>query len=246
VRMMTPAPALPAEATFIMSDEQQHDKRFRPQMLFEGPLLLITPLIWIAYIASSFAMVFILNWTPIILEALGYSRAQSAMTATWMTVMGVVAALILMRFTDMKGAIAITVMPALGALFLVLTGTLDVGPTAFLILVATIGFFLAGGHFGMHSISGVFYPSSYRANGAGWATSIAKLGSITGPLVGGWLLTTTLPVKSLYVVLAICPLIFAISIFAVGRLHNDLKRKSVPPKATTGTAMQASAAGTSR
>ncbi len=217
---LIPDTKIPQHAGFIMSDEQEAQSRFRPSLLFQGYFLTITPLIWIAYIASSFAMFFMLNWTPTIFEALGYTRAESAMTATWMTVMGVFAALLLMRFTDTKGAIAITVMPAMGALLLLVVGTVNVGANTFVLLVILIGFFLGGGHFGMHSISGIFYPSGFRANGAGWATSIAKVGSITGPLVAGWLLSTTLPIKNLYAFLALCPLVFFVSIFGVGKLHR--------------------------
>ena len=66
-----------------------------------------------------------------------------------------------------------------------------------------IGGFLIGGHFGMHSICGIFYPSAYRANGAGWATSVAKIGSIAGPAVGGLVVGTSLPVRNIYAVLAV-------------------------------------------
>ena len=58
----------------------------------------------------------------------------------------------------------------------------------------------------------IFYPSAYRANGAGWATSVAKIGSIAGP-VGGWVLGTSLPVRNIYAVLAICPAVFAFASF---------------------------------
>jgi len=88
--------------------------------------------------------------------------------------------------------------------------------------VAVIGGFLIGGHFGMHSISGIFYPTAYRGNGASWATSIAKIGSIAGPIVGGWVLATSLPVKHIFALLAIFPAIFAVCIYAVGRKHSRM------------------------
>jgi AAHS family 4-hydroxybenzoate transporter-like MFS transporter len=74
----------------------------------------------------------------------------------------------------------------------------------------------------MHSICGLFYPSSYRANGTAWATSVAKIGSVTGPLVGGWVLSTNLPVRHIFAVLAVCPAIFAVCIYLVGRMHTRM------------------------
>jgi MFS transporter, AAHS family, 4-hydroxybenzoate transporter len=82
--------------------------------------------------------------------------------------------------------------------------------------------FLIGGHFGLHSIAGIFYPSAYRANGAGWATSIAKVGSVAGPILGGIVLSTSLPVRDIFAVLAVCPAVLAVCIYIVGRMHRRI------------------------
>jgi AAHS family 4-hydroxybenzoate transporter-like MFS transporter len=93
----------------------------------------------------------------------------------------------------------------------------------------------------MHSICGLFYPSSYRANGAGWATSVAKIGSIGGPMVGGWVLATSLPVRHIFAVLAVCPAVFAICIYAVGRMHSRiLGREALVAPAVAGVESTAS------
>jgi MFS transporter, AAHS family, 4-hydroxybenzoate transporter len=92
----------------------------------------------------------------------------------------------------------------------------------FQVLNAFIGFFLIGGHFGVLSVCGVFYPSAFRGNGTGWASSMSKIGSVAGPLVGGYVLSTHLPVRYVFAVLAICPAIFASCIFAVGRIHSRI------------------------
>src|SRR5690606_37485172 len=116
----------------------------------------------------------------------------------------------LMRFTDRYGAIAITVMPAISCALLLIAGLVDMSQSAFFVLAVSIGGFLIGGHFGIISVAGVFYPTAYRGNGLGWAASIAKIGSITGPLVGGWVLATSLPVRHIYAALAVCPVVFAL------------------------------------
>jgi hypothetical protein len=49
-------------------------------------------------------------------------------------------------------------------------------------------------------------------------------------LVGGYVLSTHLPVRYVFAVLAICPAIFATCIFAVGRIHSRiLGRESAAP-----------------
>jgi AAHS family 4-hydroxybenzoate transporter-like MFS transporter len=222
LRRVAPGETLPARAQFVVGDEPGHAKNFKPSLLFQGELRRITPLIWIAYIASSFAVFFIVNWTPLVFEALGFTRNQAANSSALLSLMGALGGVLLMRFTDKRGAIAITVMPVTCTLLLLFAGLAAVGQSAFLALNALIGLFLIGGHFGMHSICGLFYPSAYRGNGAGWATSVAKIGSVTGPMVGGWVLATALPVRNIYAVLAVCPLIFAVCIYAIGRMHSRM------------------------
>jgi MFS transporter, AAHS family, 4-hydroxybenzoate transporter len=222
LRRVAPGQTFPANANFVVGDEIGHSKDFKPSLLFKGELRTITPLIWTAYIASSFAVFFIVNWTPLVFEALHFARAQAATAATMNSIMGALGGILLMRFTDAKGAIAITTMPVVTCVLLLIAGFATMGQGAFLFLNALIGGFLIGGHFGMHSISGIFYPTAYRGNGASWSTSIAKIGSIGGPMVGGWVLATSLPVKHIFALLAIFPAIFAVCIYAIGRRHTRM------------------------
>jgi AAHS family 4-hydroxybenzoate transporter-like MFS transporter len=227
LRRIAPGESFPAGANFIVGDEAGHKKNFKPSLLFKGDLRTITPLIWIAYIASSFAVFFMVNWTPLVFEALQYSRVQAATTATVNSIMGAIGGILLMRFTDAKGAVAITTMPVVAFVLLLVAGFATMGQGTFLFLNALIGGFLIGGHFGMHSISGIFYPTAYRGNGASWATSIAKVGSIGGPMVGGWVLSTHLPAKNIFALLAIFPAIFAVCIYVVGRTHTRMLGKEI-------------------
>ncbi len=223
VRRIAPDRFIPANAAFIVSDEKQLNKDFKPSLLFKGELRWITPLIWLGYIASSLAVFFIVNWTPVVFEALKYSRKEAATAASLYSAMGAVGGLILMRFTDKRGAIAITIMPVMTVLLLLTATFVGMGRHVNSWCWSAItGGFLIGGHFGMHSICGIFYPSAYRANGAGWATSIAKIGSVAGPILGGIILSTSLPVRDIFAVLAVCPAVLAICIYIVGRMHRRI------------------------
>jgi MFS transporter, AAHS family, 4-hydroxybenzoate transporter len=222
VRRIAPDQAITAGAAFVVSDEAMHAKDFRPALLFLGELRWITPLVWVGYIASSLAVFFMVNWTPLVFEALKYSRTEAATVASLFSIMGAAGGLLLMRFTDQRGAIAITVMPVATMILLLVASFAGLGHRPFMVLSALIGGFLIGGHFGLHSICGIFYPSAYRANGAGWATSVAKIGSVAGPILGGIILSTSLPVRYIFAVLAVCPAVFAICIYAVGRMHSRI------------------------
>jgi MFS transporter, AAHS family, 4-hydroxybenzoate transporter len=239
LRQVAPAEPVPENAVFVVSDEAGVARDFRLGLLFKDELRWITPLLWLAYIFSSMAVFFLATWTPLVLEALSFSRPMAAKTASAVALAGALGGLALMRFTDRRGAIAITIMPLLAVPVLLLAGLGDLGPGAFLAATVLTGFFVIGGHFGLHSIAGLFYPSTYRGNGAGWAISIAKIGSIAGPWIAGWLLSTTLPVRAIFAVMAVCPAVFVVAIVGVGRLHAGMLRRealSAQPAIAPGAA----------
>jgi AAHS family 4-hydroxybenzoate transporter-like MFS transporter len=225
LRRLSPGLALPPNPRFVVSDEEGSDKTFKVKALFKDELRTITPLLWIAYIFSSMTAFFLATWTPLVFEALGFSRSTAALAATVNSAFGAIGGLTLMRFTDRFGAIAITVMPLLAIPLLLVTGFVDFGGTAFLVASAFITLFLIGGHFGLHSIAGIFYPSAFRGNGAGWATSVAKIGSIAGPYIAGLILATSLPVRQIFAVLAICPAVFVVCIMIIGIMHRRIMRR---------------------
>jgi MFS transporter, AAHS family, 4-hydroxybenzoate transporter len=232
---LAPERAIRADDGFVLSDEIRADK-FTLPLLFQNDLRWITPILWTAYIASSIAVFFRLSWEPSVFQALGFTRSTAALASSANSIGGAIGGLLLMRFTDTRGAIAVSILPVLAVPTLLVMGLTRVGGNAFLILSFFNTMFVVGAHFGIHSIAGIFYPSSYRANGAGWATSIAKIGSILGPLLGGVALSSGLPVKNMYAFLAVCPLAVGIGIFIVGKiqqrgLHKNFSRRlAEPPK----------------
>ena len=218
-RRLAPSRSIRASDGFVLSDEIRPGK-FALSLLFQNELCWITPILWTAYIASSIAVFFRVSWEPSVFQALGFSRSTAALASSANSIGGAIGGLLLMRFTDTRGAIAVAVLPALAVPTLLAMGLLRLGGDAFLILSFFNTMFVVGAHFGIHSIAGIFYPSAYRANGAGWATSIAKVGSILGPLVGGMALSSGMPVKVMYAFLAACPLVVCIGIFIIGRIQQ--------------------------
>jgi AAHS family 4-hydroxybenzoate transporter-like MFS transporter len=165
---------------------------------------------------------FLASWTPLLFEAMDFTRNEAAAAGTLNSIAGAVGGVLLMRFTDIRGAISITFLPLAAIPLLLIVAFVDLGHAAFLALFTVTAGFLIGGHFGLHSIAGIFYPSLYRGNGAGWAISVAKLGSIAGPFIAGLILSTSLPARQIFAVLAICPAVFVCCIFIIGRIHTRM------------------------
>ena len=205
LKRMDPHSDATADDHFVLSDEPKVDRQFRVSDLFRGNLRAITPLLWLGYIASSLAIYFVASWGPLVLEELKFPRATSALVASSGGLLGAVAGLALMRFTDRFGARAVAFYPALAIPVLLLQG-LEMVPVQLFLAVNVLGALLvSGSHFGILSIAGIFYPSAIRASGAGWATSVAKIGAILGPIVGAAVLSSGLPIIRSYALLAVCP-----------------------------------------
>jgi len=215
LNQLDPRLKLTGAERFILSDEGATTARFRIGQLFEGDLARITPLLWLGFMASSLAIYFLSSWSPIVLEELHFSRSTAALTASSGSMLGAIGGLLLMRFTDRHGPRSVALYPALAIPVLLVAGLGWVPHDSFLVAQILAQFFISGGHFGITSIAGIFYPSSIRASGAGWAASLSKLGGVFGPLLGGYVLASDMPVVRTYALLAFCPLILVIAALSI-------------------------------
>jgi AAHS family 4-hydroxybenzoate transporter-like MFS transporter len=228
LRQMDPASDVTAADHFVLSDEPKAEGQFHVADLFRGKLAVITPLLWLGYIASSLAIYFAASWGPIVLEELKFPRATSALVASLGGMMGAVAGLALMRFTDRFGARAVAFYPAMAIPVLLLQGFNLIPMHLFLAANVLGALLVAGAHFGILSIAGIFYPSAIRASGAGWATSVAKIGAILGPLIGAAVLSSGLPVVRSYALLAVCPAILFGCALGIDSAARTIRARSWP------------------
>lgn len=63
--------------------------------------------------------------------------------------------------------------------------------------------------------------TAIRANGVGWALSVAKIGAIAGPFVGGILMASNASVKELFLAAAIPLVVCIVSAALLRRLYNS-------------------------
>jgi AAHS family 4-hydroxybenzoate transporter-like MFS transporter len=171
------------------------------------------------------AIFFKASWSPIVLEDMGFARSDAALMASLGAIAGAIGGLCLMRFTDRLGAASIAALPLVAIPLLLYAAFGQFSMPAFMALNTLIGFCVGGAHTGVTSIASIYYPSAVRASGAGWASSIAKIGSIAGPFIGGIVLSTQLPARYTFALLAVCPLLLAIFVSALGLYHNGVLRQ---------------------
>jgi AAHS family 4-hydroxybenzoate transporter-like MFS transporter len=236
-RHLAPARVISAADRFVISDEGRvPGKEFSVSMLFRGELRVITPLMWLAYTASSMAVFFGSSWGPTVLQLVGFSRSTAALTASVNVLAGAVGGLLLMRFVDTRGATSIAIFPAFATPILLAMAFSGIGGRGFLVLYFFGTMCVVGAHYGLMGIAGIFYPSAYRSNGTGWTSSVGKIGSIVGPMLGGVALSSRMPVKGVFAMLAVCPFVVAACVLMIGRLQRRLARtEQAQHRAGTGT-----------
>ncbi len=215
---LDPSIAARPEDRFILADEQRDPGNFTVGKLFRGDLRWLTPLLWLGYTASTLAVYFTANWGPIIFEDLAYSRETAAYVGSLTGVLGAALGLALMQFTDRRGPFSLAVYPLIAFPLLLIIGLLSMGQDIFLLLAIVAISLVGGAHFGILSIAGVYYPSAIRANGGGWATSVAKIGGIAGPILGGLVLASGLPIVRSFALLALCPAILVACAIGIGMI----------------------------
>ncbi|MFF2846477.1 MFS transporter [Streptomyces sp. NPDC058001] len=224
LRRLQPGLSLAPGTRFVTGDPQEAavSKGFRPSALFRGPLAAITPLLWSVYLLSSALIYFMVFWTPMINERMGFSVSAAATIAAAASVAGALGQLAISRFVDRKGAGVILWMPLFAAACMLTLGLGALAPAMYVAFIISAKMFVNGGHGGITSIASTFYPTAIRANGAAWASSVAKIGAMVGPWLGGVLLDTGMGARGAFTVFAICPVLMIALLFGLGRAQRRL------------------------
>jgi AAHS family 4-hydroxybenzoate transporter-like MFS transporter len=213
---------------FFVADERKAatpQQSFRIPLLFRGELAQLTPLVWTTYFGSAVTLYFFINWGPKVFQLLGVSVAQLAAVAPFGSLGGLLFGFVLTRFIDRNGVGTMAFLPLLAAPLLLVLGLTHVTQASILLLIYFVCMVaLAITQYGAVAITGIFYPSWYRANGTGWAASIGKSGAVVGPLVGGYLLSTHLQLRHVFCFFAAGPLIVAACSWGIGRIQRRLAR----------------------
>ncbi len=224
LRRFQPGLSIEPGTRFTTGDAQRAHPggRFTPAQLFRGHLAGITSLLWLVYLLSSALIYFMVFWTPMINERMGFSVSAAATIAAAASVAGAVGQLFISRFVDRKGAGTILWMPLAAVVCMLVLGAGALGPAVYVAFVIGAKMFVNGGHGGITSIAGTFYPTAIRANGAAWASSVAKIGAMVGPWLGGVILDAGLGARGAFTVFSLCPAVMVLVLFALGRVQRRL------------------------
>lgn len=216
---------------FELTDERKTTQSANPLMkfkeLFVGALLIVTPLIWAAYFFSSFAIYLKSAYGVIFLENLGIARTDAAWLGMVSSIGGAVGGVALLALTEKRGPGWITLAPLIGIPVVLAVGLGYVAGAPLLVPLLLIGATLVGaGHAAVISITSIYYPSSVRSTGGGWASFMAKFAAVAAPIFGSQFLAGRQGALDGYIFTAGCLAGIVICVLALAYFARGLKEQS--------------------
>ena len=117
----------------------------------------------------------------------GLTISQANIAGGLFNVGGAVGSLAVGLLLDRAG-IKVVVLAFLLATPVVISLGIISGPSLMMLLMLVVtvaGGLVLGGQIGLNALSGIVYPTAMRSTGSGWAFGVGRIGSISGPIIGG-------------------------------------------------------------
>jgi AAHS family 4-hydroxybenzoate transporter-like MFS transporter len=168
-------------------------------MLFSRGYALQTVLMWVIFFCSLMNLFLFVYWLPEVLHLTGMSPSEAARATSFRELGAIAAVLYLGVLIDRFGPErALAANYAAGVLFI---AAIALVAMPYLLLVTVIflsGLAIIGSQTGANAACGKLYPARMRTSGIGWALGIGRLGGISAPILGGWLLASGMPPRQIF------------------------------------------------
>ena len=216
VRKMRPDSSISPDAQFVSAAANKNASSFNE--LFRGRLAWVTPTVWGYYLISSIAVFFIGSWSPQLLVIKGYSPSTGAYITGWSGVVVAAGCLLSGFYFDKAGFRSGWILHVIAAIAVIFTGGLQA--MNFVVLLIASAFFINSAHMDVTILAPIVYPPSCRNRGAGMAIATARIGAMIGPVIGGFLLDTEIPMERLLGLVAVPLVIAAALCYIAGRQYD--------------------------
>jgi MFS transporter, AAHS family, 4-hydroxybenzoate transporter len=201
VRELQPGIEITPDTQFALRAKPGTESRGSFGDLFAGGLKITTPLLWLMFACTLLSMHFLNSWVSVILNQAGLSEVQTAFTngaLHWGGAIAAVCTVFLLGRLGLSLALALLLLGFAGCLTIAITG-FAVAPLLTL-AICMAGFGIIGCQGVLNAAAGLIYPISCRPTGVGAALGIGRIGSLSGPLVGGYILVQHWPSQNMFFV----------------------------------------------
>lgn len=171
--------------------------------LFTEGRLVGTLSLWIAFFCGMLMTFALSAWLPKLMNNAGYSLGSSLSFLLALNFGGVVGAILGGRLGDRfdLGKV-ITCFFSLSFVSISLMGFKGSAVSLY-IFIALAGASVIGTQILLYAAAAQFYGLTYRTTGLGWASAVGRLGAISGPILGGALLSAQVSLPMNFLIFAI-------------------------------------------
>jgi MFS family permease len=180
---------LPESETFQRVRATERSAGHAVAGLFRGGLLRATIAFWVTSFMGLLLVYGLNTWLPEIMRQAGYPLGAALSLLLTLNVGGIVGLLVAGRVADRVGIRpSAIVWFCAGAVFLALL-SVKLPAVGLYAAVFLTGCFVFSAQVLVYAYIGRIYPDAIRATGLGWSAGIGRIGAISGPILGGALLT---------------------------------------------------------
>jgi AAHS family 4-hydroxybenzoate transporter-like MFS transporter len=193
-----------------------------------------TLLLWVPFFMNLLILYFILSWLPSLLRQAGMPVTAGITAVLSFSIGGIVG-------TVLQGPLmkALGVFPAIFSEFVaslalvVLASVIFANFPVMMAVTFVLGITVQGAQAGMNALSAMYYPTVIRSTGVGWALGVGRIGSIVGPMIGGFMLSMNWTPQQIFMTGAVPALCAAAAVFISGHWQgsNSPFRPEAPPTA---------------
>jgi AAHS family 4-hydroxybenzoate transporter-like MFS transporter len=196
-------------------------KRWRVLELFNENRGVMTCLVWAIFFMNLVCLNFLNNWLPTVLSA-SMSMHDAVRTTTFFQFGGMAGVISMGLLADRFGFYRVLITGFLVASALTATIGMVTSIEMTRLVLACCGFCIIGVQMTLTALTAFLYPTAIRGTGTGWANSFGRIGSFSGPVVGGILLGLHLPLQNVFLIAALPTACGALLTLALSRRKSKI------------------------
>jgi AAHS family 4-hydroxybenzoate transporter-like MFS transporter len=219
LRKIDPRQRFDDNSVFFLDEAQTG--RGQISALFKDGLAVGSVFLCLAFFMSLMLVYLFINWIPLLLRQAGLPLQHALMGTIIFNLSGIVGSLLCTQLIDRKIGRPIVILIA--AYFIGALAVFSIGyaGTAFWPIMGTIflsGFFVIGVQLSLNATITNYYPTAIRGTGVGWSQVVGRFGSLSGPLVGGVLVSQGMTPSQLFQISSVAPLLACASLLVFAKL----------------------------
>ncbi len=189
--------------------------------LFENGRYVSTIMFWVTSFMVLLMIYGLNTWLPKLMQNAGYPLGSSLMFLVVLNFGFIIGAIYGGWLADRFGGKRVLIsLFLIGGVVLTLLGY-KMNMALMYILVALAGASTGGAQMLLNAYVSQYYPTTMRSTGVGWSLGIGRIGAIVGPMLGGVLLTMSVPLKINFLIFAIPGFIAAIAFWFIQEKYGD-------------------------